>query len=376
MSYELHAGDARATLATLPAESIHCAVTSPPYWGLRDYGGDPVRWADGTDSVLGLEPTPEAYTAHLVEVCEAVRRVLRSDGVFWLNLGDSYGPDKSLVGIPWRLAEALKAAGWYLRMDVIWAKPNPMPESVAGWRYEQKDGRLVLRRGSGRPTKAHEYLFLLAKSDRYFYDADAIREVGQTYDPAKVDTWEKRKARGHKNNTEDHTQRGLTWGTFGCPAGGRNKRSVWWVATQPYRGAHFATFPEKLIEPCILAGTSARGCCPLCAGPWVRVVSRDRQRTRPGINNLLPDCAANRDPGRHVTTTNTLGWRPSCDCAAHPSGWLEPEPCVVLDPFVGSGTTCLVAERNGRNSVGIDANPEYLALAEVRINAANQSRNL
>jgi len=221
MSVLLVRSDARSI--PLADKSVHCCVTSPPYWGLRDYG---------TAEQLGLEDTPEAYVANMVEVFREVRRVLRDDGSLWLNLGDSYASSpasggeqsatmtggehkrtprtrytrppglkpKDLVGIPWRVAFALQADGWYLRSDIIWHKPNPMPESVRD-----------------RPTKAHEYLFLLTKSKRYYYDADAINPAG------------------------------------------RNKRSVWTVATAPYAGAHFAVFPPKLIEPCILAGCPEGG---------------------------------------------------------------------------------------------------------------------
>lgn len=218
----LHMADSRA----LPIEdkSVHTVVTSPPYWGLRDYG---------IDGQLGLEPTPEEYCNSMVAVFREIRRVLHDDGTVWLNLGDSYSSGsrttttndsfrgdtlvnttrtpvvkgikpKDLVGIPWRVAFALQADGWYLRSDIIWSKPNPMPESV-----------------QDRPTKAHEYIFLLTKSQKYYYDADAIRE------PSSDD--------------------------------GRNKRSVWEVTTKPYAEAHFATFPEKLVEPCILAGCPAGG---------------------------------------------------------------------------------------------------------------------
>jgi DNA modification methylase len=292
----------RASAHALPLvdASVQCCVTSPPYWGLRDYGVPPVSWGDWRGS-LGLEPTPDLYIAHLVLVFEEVRRVLKPDGVLWMNLGDCYatgagkvgehpgggaqgerwkggdrdghegkqayrvGPQtqpnrlpiaglkpKDLVGVPWMAAFALRAAGWYLRSDVIWSKPNPMPESV-----------------TDRPTKAHEYLFLLTKNERYFYDADAIQEQG-----VKVGTL------GHLqggNGERAGTRAGLrrehvaakrlepgsqALDSFevcgdGLYAQRRNKRSVWQVPTQPYPDAHFATFPEALIEPCILAGSRA-----------------------------------------------------------------------------------------------------------------------
>ena len=235
-------------LHQLPAKSIQCCVTSPPYWGLRDYG---------VDGQIGLEKTPEEYVAKLVEVFREVGRVLRDDGTLWLNLGDTYAasrsyqvPDnkhpacdehhkgahfvpeglkqKDLIGIPWRVAFALQADGWYLRSDIIWSKPNPMPESV-----------------TDRPTKSHEYIFLLTKKQKYYYDADAVREKGIEKPRLKEgnagESAVDRKMRGFDN----------CCGTNGT----RNKRSVWEVTTQPFPEAHFATFPEALIEPCIKAGS-------------------------------------------------------------------------------------------------------------------------
>jgi site-specific DNA-methyltransferase (adenine-specific) len=262
-SARLLRGDALAGLAQLPDESVQCVVTSPPYWGLRDYGND---------GQLGLEPSPEEYTARLVGVFREVRRVLREDGTLWLNLGDSYTsggrkerdpgrskihpafegesfadglrPDtpvglkpKDLVGVPWRVAFALQADGWWLRSDIIWAKPNPMPESV-----------------TDRPTKAHEYLFLLAKSQRYYFDQDAVREPSEYPD-------DNRKARQKKDDYNTQMgNRGRVRSVINpindkaYPQ--RNVRSVWTVPTQPFPGAHFAVFPPKLIEPCIKAGSS------------------------------------------------------------------------------------------------------------------------
>lgn len=216
-------------LASIPLcdESVQCVVTSPPYWGLRDYG---------VDGQLGLEKTPEEYVANMVTVFREVRRVLKADGLLWLNLGDSFLPDKNLAGIPWRVAFALQADGWWLRSDIIWAKPNPMPESV-----------------TDRPTRAHEYLFLLTKSARYYYDADAIKEsvVTSTLNDKRLGI-----------ATGTNRPRYSTDGMASCPSGmaggsanGRNKRSVWTIATQPTPDAHFATFPEKLVEPCVLAGS-------------------------------------------------------------------------------------------------------------------------
>ena len=259
-TWAVHPGDTRASLARLPERSVRCCVTSPPYFGLRDYGHD---------GQIGLEASPAAYIAALVEVFAAVRRVLTDDGTLWVNLGDSYtahagnrngmkgstingknaktfagafGDDrkaktigstgvkpKDLLGIPWRVAFALQADGWYLRSDIIWHKPNPMPESV-----------------TDRPTKSHEYLFLLAKSERYFYDADAIREPFAT-EAREGERSSYKPGSASSMNDGEHQAKG---GSFvGLPLNelGRNKRDVWTIATQPYSGAHFATFPEALV---------------------------------------------------------------------------------------------------------------------------------
>jgi DNA modification methylase len=304
-SHRIIQGDCIEGLRTLPDASVHCCVTSPPYWGLRDYGHD---------GQIGLESTPEAYVARMVEVFREVRRVLREDGTLWLNLGDSYAanrtyqvtptkwasltqgqpakvPDglkpKDLVGIPWRVAFALQADGWWLRQDIIWHKPNPMPESVRD-----------------RCTKAHEYVFLLTKSERYFYDAEAISEKAK--DPTGF------KYQGGWAEMQKHVEPELRVRSGNCRtetgsvphfASGhgdrRNRRSVWTVTTKPYKGAHFATMPPALVEPCILAG------CP--------------------------------------------------------------EGGTVLDPFAGSGTTLAVAAELGRNGIGCELNPEYIELAEQRI---------
>jgi site-specific DNA-methyltransferase (adenine-specific) len=219
-TWHLLTGDVRERLADLPAASVQCCVTSPPYWGLRDYG---------TDGQLGLEPTPDAYVASMVAVFREVRRALRDDGTLWLNVGDSFS-DKQLQGVPWRLAFALQADGWYLRSDIIWNKPNPMPESV-----------------TDRPTKSHEYVFLLTKSARYFYDAEAIKEPAKDWGTRDRTNW-----RG-KVNSPAGPQTGCT--NANHAASGRNARSVWTITTQPYPDAHFATFPEALPERCIKAGT-------------------------------------------------------------------------------------------------------------------------
>lgn len=233
MTARIFVGDALTRLAELPHGSVQTCVTSPPYWGLRDYGHE---------GQMGLEPTPDEYVANMVRLFREVRRVLSDDGTLWLNLGDTYASGKQLVGIPWRVAFALQADGWWLRQDIIWHKPNPMPESV-----------------TDRCTKAHEYLFLLSKSARYFYNARAIS------DPVTPQSRE-RSAYGY-NTTERDT------GTQAAQIGARrrqrmglretyqlsetrNKRSVWTVGVKPYSGAHFAVMPADLVEPCIMAGSS------------------------------------------------------------------------------------------------------------------------
>lgn len=363
---KIHQGDTLATLKTWPDEFINCVVTSPPYWGLRDYG---------VAGQLGLEKTPEEYVAKMTEVFREVRRVLRKDGTLWLNIGDSYagsgkgtyadgtshGTDgkkqktnvgsigvkmgtkegdaghthavkpppglkpKDLVGIPWMLAFAIRADGWYLRQDIIWAKPNPMPESV-----------------TDRYTKSHEYFFLLTKSPKYFYDAEAIKEPGALSQVGR----ERDDVVGGNKGTETHHSPGGRYGNKKVPAGwdtgagahgtvhregrssankqrghirthdgfnGRwddmsreeqcggmkNKRSVWTVSPQPFAEAHFATFPEDLILPCIMAGAQVGG--------------------------------------------------------------------IVLDPFMGAGTTALVAAKLNRQFIGCEINTEYIKIAEKRI---------
>ena len=371
--YELHHGDCLKLLASMPERSIDCCVTSPPYFGLRDYGtaewegGDPgcdhrekeirqrrnlaeaanacdggSRTSEGrldkdalwipyrdkcgkcgavrVDSQIGLEPTPDEFVAKLVAVFREVRRVLRDDGTLWLNLGDSYNAGtnakrkngtgdvgnwhtadetggirvnvaslkpKDLIGIPWRVAFALQADGWYLRQDIIWHKPNPMPESV-------KD----------RCTKAHEYVFLLSKSARYYFDNEAIKEPCSeaTHERAKYRWKRAQNGGGSKESMQGHNYDNDFGDMTVDLEKGRNKRSVWTVTTKPYKGAHFATFPPALIEPCVLAGSRKGG--------------------------------------------------------------------VVLDPFNGSGTTGEVSVLNGRKYVGIELNPEYIKLAVDRIDAA------
>ena len=380
----VYLGDARDVLADLPSESIDCAITSPPYWGLRDYGVKPSVWGGAPDcahrwlagepdhgrsckdcgawsGALGLEPTPEMFAQHMVTIFREVRRVLKPTGTAWVNLGDTYihankgsgagihrytpgslqltntssdftaAPNrgnvpglkaKDLAGIPWRVALALQADGWYLRTDIIYVKPSPMPESV-----------------TDRPTRSHEFLFLMSKRPRYFYDHVAVLE------PRSSSASGGRPVRG-------------------IP-GGRNRRTVWVVPREIYRGRHTATFPSGLVEPCVLAGTSESGCCAACGSPWVRVSqSRYRGTWRgrlPGIDRYHKPAF----PGRMERDWITAGWQPTCTCGA------GRVPATVLDLFAGSGTTLAVAKRLGRLALGIEIQPRYLGLIRERCQATS-----
>jgi DNA modification methylase len=455
-------------LRQLDDESVHCVVTSPPYYGLRSYGtepqvwgGDPIcqhewgaewiaredsgrsrlQWGTGGDpaakiiggpvsqgafcqcgawrGALGLEPTPELFIQHLVEVFREVRRVLRKDGTLWLNIGDSYatsnpagrrdsgdgtsakfgdhgiagsfGPStrrnvnckpKDLLMIPAQLALALRndgaaspqhmrdiermmravyasypdpsdwpgpiaaemerlqrehidanKGGWYLRSEIVWAKRAPMPESV-----------------TDRPTCAHEKIYLLSKSKTYYYDAEAVKEEAEG---------EPEGSQHHHSlpGTKDyHVNRTKDFQSYRPSK--RNMRNVWTLGPSPFPEAHFATYPPEIPRRAILAGTAARGVCPKCGRPWVRQISM---------------------PVRWTTETETIGWRPSCSCEPEierqvlPGGGVrmlgrsEPIPATILDPFLGSGTTALIADQLGRHCIGLELNPQYAAMAERRI---------
>ena len=369
----LYVADVLDGLAQLPDGSVHCCVTSPPYWGLRDYG---------TDGQLGLEPTPEAYVENMVKVFREVRRVLRDDGTCFLNLGDSYNSGlgakgqadggvmlgnanrpiapglkpKDLCGIPWRVAFALQADGWWLRSDIIWAKPNPMPESV-----------------TDRPTKAHEYIFLLTKSARYFYDADAVAEpvaeflstTGKPVPRRKYGGVMPSEARGGVYHMGQQSGQAPT---PDAEKAGRNRRTVWTIATKPYPEAHFAVFPPELPEICIKAGTSEKGCCPECGAPWERTWEHGRVVSTGGGEGreLSGVCSVNNRGDSNVgkftaREHKTTGWQPTCEHEA------KPEPCTVLDPFAGAGTTLMVALRLGRDAIGIELSPTYAEMARQRI---------
>jgi DNA modification methylase len=397
-NWQVRRGDALDVLPTLPAGFAQTCVTSPPYWGLRDYGvparvwgGEPGcrhRWCGGCfchrcgawRGCLGLEPEPELYVEHLVSIMREVRRALREDGTLWLVLGDSFaanrsyqvkdsiGPElggglamrvpaalkrKDLVGIPWRVAFALQADGWWLRSDVVWAKPNVMPESVRD-----------------RPTRAHEYVFLLAKSARYFYDSFAVREPDQGRRSGNGYARPERLSYGG-----DRAPRGQAAEWVG--GGGRNRRSVWSVATQCFKGAHFATFPEALVEPCVLAGTSPVA-CESCAAPWRRLVSS--RRLLDGEHELSgswTDSERRGSSGRALLPTGhghwrvrverqTLGWEPSCE---HDDPGAR---CTVLDPFAGAGTAGVVAARHGRDFLGVELNGRYAQMARRRLHSESR----
>lgn len=355
-------GDATAVLSGLPANSVHCCVTSPPYYGLRSYLPDD---HPDKDLEIGSEETPEAFVERMVGVFREVRRVLRDDGTLWLNLGDCYGGSrgnktpapqtkwqhvgadtnrsprggtsrKSLLGIPWRVALALQDDGWILRQDIIWEKPSAMPSSV-------KD----------RCTTSHEYLFMLTKQPRYYYDQEAVKEpavCAGSRDSAK---------RGDFNGkTEAMPGRNA----FRAITLTRNRRSVWTIATSPYSKAHYATFPPKLIEPCIMAGTSERGCCADCGAPLVRQVEKRtvyRKRPNAATRRHAEGNGVNSTPNDKAgVETITTGWEFSCKCS---DGVRMPwKQCTVLDPFLGSGTTAMVANRLGRKCIGIDLSGEYI----------------
>lgn len=521
-------GDVIDCLKTLTDDSVQCVVTSPPYWGLRDYGtatwegGDPEcdhaqeppRFngpkqtsaqvsghaskaeshrrnncpkcdAVRVDKGIGLEPTFQEWLARMVEVCREVRRVLRPDGTFWLNIGDAYnsnpaGPNpggfqgkqmqenagysnaeprhekgtrasglgkskcldlkpKDLMLMPARLAIALQEDGWWVRSDIIWSKPNPMPESV-----------------TDRPTSAHEYVFLLTKQARYFYDADAVREEPTQ---GSIERFGKnsRQSPSHKRGKGDGFTKPDEF--FGTWPGSRNLRNVWTIATQPYPEAHFATFPEALPMKCIMAGTSEKGCCPECGKPWVRVVEPTEEYATkrtvfrviqfdanaigayiaeglavkgmkqsdlaahfPSRTGGMTGCVHNWVKGKNIPTAEQ--WRIIKDAlrlddrydllldnpatgdagswgtgdliqgnmkkaealtkATKTIGWQptcscdagDPVPCTVADIFGGSMTTGLVALKLGRRFIGIELNPDYMKLGIKRIESEARQEKL
>lgn len=440
-------------LRELPNDVVQCVITSPPYWGLRDYGT--ASWEGGNDldcnhiekiqpqnlskladkyaprknprnknrqdneeinyrqykqscgkcgakridQQVGLEETPDEYIQKMVEISHEVKRVLRKDGTLWLNLGDSYssspagnkepsgfsqtlpsrrkhgvGPEtvdipkkvhglkpKDLIMMPARVALALQADGWWIRSDIIWHKPNPMPESC-----------------TDRPTSTYDHIFLMAKSENYYYDAYAIKEPaglntharGNGINPkARISMptsagWDTRKGQSHGTiNIDRHENKIKAKRNKQNPSFSRatrmiveyrNKRNVWTVPVYPYSGAHFATYPPELIIPCILAGTSAKGCCPSCGAPWERVTDY-----KANYDRREPSHSAKGNPtkvdstGWKTPTVKQKGWQPTCSCGG------DPIPCIVLDPFLGSGTTMGECRKNDRIGIGFELNPDY-----------------
>lgn len=345
-------------------------------WGHRAYGTDPQLWDGGSVKCeLGAEPTPEQYVQNLVEVFREVRRVLRPDGTCWLNLGSAYAakpyapwgikPKDDLL-MPHRVAMALQADSWICRADIVWSKPNPQPESV-------KD----------RTTKSHEYLFLLTKEDRYYYDAESIKEPFRTDPKENYPKRSRITGRGSQSASAASTSGPQQDKSGGYPpnGSGRNKRSVWTITPQQFKGAHFAVMPEALVEPCILAGTSEHGCCIECRAPYKRIIElgepdREWQRRCGGdvdgeyhgqaVKDYESAGAQNASDVKArilagMRERKTVGWQKTCQCQGN-----EVVPCLVLDPFSGSGTTCLVAGRLGRKAIGIDLNQSYCNIAKTR----------
>ena len=392
MGYEVLIGDCVESMKKLPDESVDMCVTSPPYYALRNYNNNPEQ--------IGLEPTLGQYIENMVAVFTEVHRILKPHGTLWLNLGDSYngsggaGGDynkggikegqpkytgrnepnlkrKDLMGVPWRVAFALQDAGWWLRQDIIWNKPNCMPEPV-------KD----------RCTKNHEYIFLLTKREKYFFDHVAIKE------PVLEDSLK----RAQNSWDSDHPSTGFhgqgihteQMGKRFVDPSGRNKRTVWTVNPKPYKGAHFAVYPPDLIEPCILAGSSAHGCCADCGAPYVRVVEKkdmgiteamkvagaNAQGTYEGkdLKDYKPTTMSEQTPRTVKQRTLdamskkavTVGWEATCECNA------DIVPAVVFDPFGGSGTTAGVAIKHGRDAILCELNEEYAELIPARVESISQ----
>lgn len=396
-AYTLLCGDALQTLRTLPGESVHCVVTSPPYFSLRSY-----LPSDHPDKAfeLGAEATPEQFVANLVAVFAEVKRVLHPSGTLFLNLGDSYVShkprsgsvhanngveqnaafvaaqhavdlrgkgelkDKDLIGIPWMVAFALRADGWYLRSAITWCKGNPMPESV-----------------SDRCTSATEMVFMLAKNERYFYDQEAIREEASPASIARISQANFANQTGgpkdYRNGVNPSRSMRNTLENF-AKNPGRNKRNWWLVNSEPYPGSHYAVMPSKLVEPCILSGTSAHGVCAKCLAPYERQIERvddDRPTYKTeGAGEWANGSGRNDGKGLHkvlradgrggdlATKTNvTTGWAATCQCQA------DVVPATVLDCFFGSGTVIATALKFGRSAIGIDLDARNIALAKKRI---------
>lgn len=393
MSVTILQGDVRDMLRTLPSESVQCVVTSPPYFNLRDYG---------VDGQIGLEKTPSEFISALVDVFREVRRVLRPDGVCFVNLGDSYAgsgkgpsgkngigdqeqrqgftgvsakstlkgytagsqlknpilgggvgvagiPAKNLLLIPQRFAIAMQDAGWIVRSQIVWAKRASMPESVRD-----------------RPTSAWEPIWMFTKSARYFWDQEAVRTPVAESTIQRVSqndghpVYNGNRQRGYPGapQTNDITKLDV--------ANGANLRNFWLLGPEPSREEHYAAFPSEIPRRCILAATSEKGQCPACGSPLVRVVERTAMEIK---RSTWGEGAGTRiaPSGTMVSppSSRTTGWQPSCQCDAG-----DPVPQTVLDPFLGSGTTALVADQLGRNAVGVELNPEYVEISRRRIYSA------
>jgi DNA modification methylase len=357
MNYELICGDVLDVLRTLPADSVHCCVTSPPYWGLRSYLP---KGHEDKHREIGSENTPEAFVETMVNVFREVRRVLHPSGTVWLNLADTMR-DKDLCLIPWRVAMALQEDGWWVRSVICWHKKSCMPESV-----------------NDRPTNSWEPIFLLAKSAKYFYDAEAVKEKAEE---SSIGRQRRGTSDGHKfvNGAPGQTTHSIAEPRHRDPereiSTTRNQRNVWSLGPEPYAEAHFATFPTEIPRRAILAGTSAKGCCPECLSPWVRVVENVGQTNYGGLRKRADAPGAEVSKTSvfrtgNITQSHAIGWQPGCKCG------LDPTPCTVLDPFNGSGTSGYVAVTHGRNYIGIDLNPEYIELAHKRIGKAGYQAEL
>lgn len=424
-------GDVLDRLLEMASNSVDCICTSPPYWGLRNYGIPPTKWPAISYSILGLpinipemecclgdETTPHQFIGHLVLIFEQCRRVLKPTGTCWINMGDSYIDSKmtkhngersdrdqsgmsgkvikasaglkakDLVGIPWMMAFALRDAGWYLRQDIIWAKPNPMPESV-----------------TDRCTKSHEYIFLLTKSKSYYYDAEAIKQpvsasfandkrhiTGSNDNNIKIgyeDSLAPNPKGPHSIFGKSGNKQRKTGAERGCPEDSgsnvcgsvpwegltANKRDVWTITTKPCKEAHFATFPTEIPENCIKAGSSEHGCCSACGKPYRRVFTKELVPTDCASHNTVADArdeaADAQDAGSNLVKdgfkpgwankNTTTGWEATCACQA------QVIPATVLDIFDGSGTTRLVARKLRRNAIGIELNPAYRKISQKRL---------
>lgn len=401
MSIQILTGDCRTTLATLPEKSVQCCVTSPPYFGLRDYK---------VAGQIGLEPTPDEYVREMVAVFSAVRRVLKDDGVLWLNLGDSYarqagddstrgtpnvgghkramdaGADRSGMGnnrppsgfkpkdlllIPARVAMALQADGWYLRAACPWIKRNGMPDST-----------------QDRPTQCVETMFMLTKSKKCYYDAEAVKVAAKGADRVRNDRFGGNKHDGETTMHSDGSQftgatkrlrRTSDWffeSWQGLLLDSDDEPSAFVVNLKGYKEAHFATFPPKLVEPCILAATSEKGECPECGRVWERVVEKTNTPDPSYNGSTFTDGKTGaRDGGDRTQPGDrflkvTTGWRPQCQCGT------PPVPQIVLDPFGGSGTTAEVARQHGRNAILCELNADYVTLAHKRLGIAEQDQPL